>query len=91
MGDIRDEAAVLFVEDVLFLAGEEEVGEGFAHFVGDIGEAEGLFLAVRAGDDDVRERLGGRGGDVFAPGEVGLLVAGHGDQALQGEVFVKGE
>jgi hypothetical protein len=31
----------------------------------------------------------GRCGKSFAPGEVGLLVARHGDEALQRDIFVE--
>ena len=90
VGHIRDEAAILLVEDVFLLARKKQVGEGFSDFVRDIGEVERLFVAVGACHRDSRERVC-RGGNRFAPGEVGLLVAWHGDEALQRDIFVERE
>ena len=88
MGDIRYKAAVLFVENIFLLAREEEVGECIADLIGNIGEVEGLFLAVVASDNDSLQRLRGCGNGL-APREVGLLVAWHCDEALEGQVFIK--
>ena len=88
VGHIRNEAAVLLVENIFLLARQEQVGESSSDFIGDIREVERLFVAIGAGHYDSRERVR-RGGDGFAPGEVGLLVARHGDEALQRDVFVE--
>ena len=88
VGHIRDEAAILHIEDVFLLARKKQVGEGFSDFVRDIGEVERLFVAVGACHRDSRERVC-RGGNRFAPGEVGLLVAWHGDEALERAIFVE--
>ena len=90
VGHIRDEAAILLVEDVFLLARKQQVGEGFSDFVCDIREVERLFVAVSACHRDPRERVC-RGRNRFAPGEVGLLVAWHGDEALQRDIFVERE
>lgn len=90
MGDIGDEAAVLFVEDVLFFAGEEEVGEGLADFVGDVGQVEMAFFASRSDEDflaDFLDRgiMGHRKG--VMPGEAGFLFGRGGDEAFESDVF----
>lgn len=66
--DVGDELAVLFGEDgfVLVLAGDEQVGEGFANGVGDVFEGEVLFF-VAASDGDVGDRLAAIGVQDFAP------------------------
>ena len=86
--DIRDEATVLFIENIFLFAREKEIRKCLADFIGNIGEVEGFLLAVVAGDDDSLQgmRWGGNG---FAPGEVGLLVAWHGDEALERAIFVE--
>ena len=88
VGDIRNEAAILLVEDVFFLARQEKICERLADLIGDIGKAEQLLFAVGARDRDSGEWMG-RCGKSFAPGEVGLLVARHGDEALQRDIFVE--
>ncbi len=87
MRDGGDEATVAIVENIALLAGEEEVGEGVADFVGDVGEIEEALLGA-AGDLDLRAFDGGKH---LSPGEVGLLLAGRGDEALEGAIFFESE
>ena len=88
VGNIRNEAAILLVEDVFLLTRQEKICERLADLIGDIGEIERLFVAVGACDRYSSEWMG-RCGKSFAPGEVGLLVARHGDEALQRDIFVE--
>ena len=82
-GDVGDEALVTVVEDVLFAAGEHEIGEGLADGVGDLGQVEAL-RAVRADDLDFGD--GDLGVENVAPVVVRLLVLGGDRVFLESEV-----
>ena len=88
MSHVGNEASVLLVEDVFLFAGKEQIGESLSDLISDIGEVKRLLVAIRT-----RHRNTGEGvcwyGKGFAPGEIGFLIARHGDKALQSDVFVK--
>ena len=76
-GDGGDELAVGLGEDVLLLAGDEEVGEGGADDVGDL-------RGVEAGGGGR-----GRGGQRFTPVEAGLGVGRRADGVFEGDIFAE--
>ena len=78
-GDGGDELAVGLGEDLLLLAGDEEVGEGRADDVGDLG-------GVEAGGGGA---AGGDGGQRFTPVEARLGGGGGADGVLEGDVFAE--
>ena len=96
VGDGGDEGAVFVVEDgvVVALAGDEEVGEGFANGVGDVGEGE-LFFGGAVGDGDLGDGVAFGGEKGFAPvvgGEVGVgVVEAVTDDFFEGDVFFEGD
>ena len=72
MCDGRNKGAVLLGEDGVFglVAGDEEVGKGFADGIGDIGERE-AFLLTTPGNDDFRNGRAERGVEGLTPSEGG--------------------
>jgi hypothetical protein len=86
--DVRDEALVLLVEDVLLALGEQEVGKGTADGVGDLAQVKTLF-AVGAEDLDLGDREVLAAEDV-APVVVGFLVGRGYAKFLEGKVLGDG-
>ena len=88
VGNGGNERAVLLGEDVVLgsLAGDEEVGEGFANGVGDVREGE-LFFGTGTGDGDFRNGIALGGGEDFAPGERSGGAGAAGDGFFEGLVF----
>ena len=72
-------------KDIGVAPGEADIGQGLAERVGHLGQDE-LLLAVRAEQDDGRQRDGFGGQDV-APRIMGLLFDGGVDGALEGKIM----
>jgi hypothetical protein len=87
-GNALDPGLVLLGENVLLLAGEEDVGEGLADGVNDLAEVE-LLLAMRADDEDIVLMAI----DIFAkrraPVEIGFLFLGNRYETFESEIFLK--
>lgn len=82
--DVGDEGVVGFGEDVGFVVGEEDVGEGFVDGVGDFVEVE-VFVIGWGGEDGFGDE-GEVGCDEVVLGEVGFLVFGGVDGVFECEI-----